>query len=138
MKALLSLLMLIVGVSVNAQVGTQFPDMETETSEEKKIKIPFDVKGKFTLVGLAYSRKSEEDLVTWFQPVYTTFIEDPGPMSFGYDVNVYFIPMFTGVNSAAAGNAKKRAISGIDPVLLPHLLFFKGDLKPYKKSLNLE
>jgi len=28
----------------------------------------------------------------------------------GYDVNVYFIPMFTGINAAATGTAKKKAV----------------------------
>ncbi len=26
----------------------------------------------------------------------------------GYDVNVYFVPMFTGVNAAATGNREKK------------------------------
>ena len=57
---------------------------------------------------------------------------------FGYDVNVYFVPMFTGVNAAATGTAKKKAAKDIDPQLLPYLLFYKGELKPYKEALDFE
>jgi hypothetical protein len=58
--------------------------------------------------------------------------------SFGYDVNVYFVPMFTGINAAASGTAKKKAIKNIDPQLLPNILFYKGELKTYKEALDFE
>ena len=57
---------------------------------------------------------------------------------FGYDVNVYFVPMFTGVNAAATGTAKRKAIKNVDPQLLPYILFYKGELKPYKEALDFE
>ena len=56
----------------------------------------------------------------------------------GYDVNVYFVPMFTGVNAAATGTAKKKAIKNVDPQLLPYILFYKGELKKYKEALDFE
>ena len=121
-------------------VGTVFPNMETETAEDKKVLLPESVKGKFTLIGLAFSKKSEDELNTWFQPVFGKFIQkSTGLMAnFGYDVNVYFVPMFTGINSAATGTAKKKALKNVDPQMLPFILFYKGDLKPYKQSLELE
>ena len=106
------------------------------------VTLPGDANGKYTLVGLAYSKKSEGDLDTWLQPVYNTFIHKPEGKtlfgSFAYDVNVYFIPMFTGVKAAAAGTAKKKAAEGVDEKLHGYLLFFKGKLKPYKESLGFE
>ncbi|MEJ2004493.1 MAG: hypothetical protein P8X57_05905, partial [Cyclobacteriaceae bacterium] len=120
--------------------GKSFPDMEAETIEDQVVSLPTDTQGKFTLLGLAYSKKSEDDLNTWFEPVYFKFIaENQGLFaSFGYDVNVFFIPMFTGVKAAAAGSAKKKAAENIDPRLLPHVLFYKGDLKTYKDALAFE
>lgn len=56
----------------------------------------------------------------------------------GYDVNVYFVPMFTGVNAAATGTAKRKALKNVDPQLLPYILFYKGELKPYKEALDFE
>jgi len=121
-------------------IGKMFPDMEAETVEDKKVKLPQDTKGKFTLVGLAYSKKSEDELNTWFNPIFSKFIQKTtGLMSgFGYDVNVYFVPMFTGVNAAAQGTAKKKAAKNIDPQLLPYVLFYKGELKSYKEALDFE
>jgi hypothetical protein len=121
-------------------IGKVFPGMTAETVEDKKINLPQDVAGKYTLIGLAYSKKSEDELNSWFQPVFERFVQkSTGLMSgFTYDVNVYFVPMFTGVNAAATGTAKKKAAKSIDPQLLPYILFYKGELKPYKEALDFE
>lgn len=121
-------------------VGKQFPDMTAETVEDKKVTLPGDVSGKFTLIGLAYSKKSEDELSSWFQPVFQRFIQkSKGLLSgFTYDVNVFFVPMFTGVNAAATGTAKKKAAKNMDPQLLPYVLFYKGELKTYKEALDFE
>ena len=123
-------------------VGKMFPSMETETHDDKVINLPEAGKGKYTLVGLAYSKKSEDDLNTWFNPIYQAFIhksEKPSMFSsWAYDVNVYFVPMFTGVKASASSTAKKQASENVDPKLLPHLLFYKGDLKTYKDALGFD
>ena len=141
MKSVLALVLLVGSFSLSAQVvGKMFPDMSAETVEDKKVNLPAETKGKYTLLGLAYSKKSEDELNSWFEPVFSKFIQkSKGLMSgFGYDVNVYFIPMFTGVNAAATGTAKKKALKNIDPQLLPYILFYKGELKTYKEALDFE
>lgn len=128
-------------LAAEAQViGKMFPSMEAETVEDKKVILPDNVKGKYTLLGLAYSKKSEDELNSWFQPVFQKFIQKNKGLfeNFGYDVNVYFVPMFTGVNAAATGTAKKKALKNIDPNLLPYILFYKGELKTYKEALDFE
>lgn len=121
-------------------VGKYFPTMEAETVEDVKVRLPEDVKGKYTLLGLAYSKKSEDELNTWYEPVITKFVQKAtGLMAgMGYDVNVYFVPMFTGINAAATGTAKKKALKSMDPQLLPYILFYKGELKAYKEALDFE
>lgn len=144
MKKALVIIFLMVGctgVGHTQVVGKTFPDMTAETVDDKKIELPQSVKGKYTLLGLAYSKKSEDELNSWFQPVFQKFIQkSKGSVfdSFAYDVNVYFIPMFTGVNAAATGTAKKKALKNVDPNLLPYILFYKGELKTYKEALDFE
>lgn len=141
MKKILILLVWLAGHQLYAQVvGKQFPVMEAETIEDKKVSLPNDTKGKYTLLGLAYSKKSEDELNSWFSPVFNKFVRKAEGMlaGMGYDVNVYFVPMFTGVNAAATGTAKKKALKNTDPQLLPYILFYKGDLKPYKEALDFE
>lgn len=140
----LAILIFVIGYtsapSLGQVVGKVFPDMTAETVEDKKVHLPESVKGKYTLIGLAYSKKSEGELNSWFQPVFGKFIQKANGLfsGFSYDVNVFFIPMFTGINAAATGTAKKKAAENIDPQLLPYLLFYKGDLKTYKNALDFE
>lgn len=139
----ISLIIVLLALSVvgSAQVvGKIFPEMVAETVEDKVVSLPNDTKGKYTLLGLAYSKKSEDELNGWFEPVFYKFIQKTtGLMAgFGYDVNVYFIPMFTGINAAATGTAKKKALKKVDPQLLPYILFYKGELKTYKDELDFE
>lgn len=142
MKKLFTIIILLATINLTqAQViGKIFPAMEAETVEDKKVSLPVDTKGKYTLVGLAYSKKSEDDLNGWFSPVYNKFVRKAEGMlaGMGYDVNVYFVPMFTGVNAAATGTAKKKALKNIDPMLLPYILFYRGELKTYKEALDFE
>jgi hypothetical protein len=141
-RVVLLFVLLSAGFAGMAQVvGKMFPQMEAETVEDKKVILPTDVKGKYTLLGLAYSKKAEDELNTWFSPVYEKFIRKTKGGLFddmGYDVNVYFVPMFTGVNAAATGTAKKKAIKNVDAELLPRILFYKGELKSYKDALDFE
>jgi hypothetical protein len=142
MKILVSFLFtLLLTLPAAAQVvGKMFPDMEAQTAEDKIVKLPQDVAGKYTLLGLAYSKKSEDELNSWFEPVFSKFIQKTqGLMAgMGYDVNVYFVPMFTGINAAATGTAKRKALKNVDPQLLPYILFYKGELKPYKEALDFD
>src|SRR4051812_849967 len=140
-KALIMMFWLAATSFSFAQVlGKMFPDMTAETVEDKKVNLPTDTKGKYTLLGLAYSKKSEDELNGWFNPIFSKFIQKTNGLmaGMGYDVNVYFVPMFTGVNAAATGTAKKKAIKNVDPQLLPYILFYKGELKAYKEALDFE
>lgn len=130
----------MIAATAFAQVGKAFPNLEGETVEDKKVVLPDAVKGKYTLLGLAYSKKSEDELNSWYQPVFEKFIQKSSGLlaDFSYDVNVYFVPMFTGINAAATGTAKRKAIKNVDPQLLPYILFYKGELKPYKETLDFE
>ena len=141
MKSFYIALFTVISACAQAQViGKTFPMMETENLSDQRIVLPDAVRGKYTLLGLAYSKKSEDELNSWFQPVFEKFIQKNKGLfeGFGYDVHVYFIPMFTGVNAAATGTAKKKAIQNVDPQLQPYILFYKGELKPYKEALDFE
>lgn len=141
MRIVIYLLALSSCFGIYAQVGSPFPDMEAESLTNQIVNIPGGVKGKYALIGLAYSKKSEKDLKTWFSPTYNQFIhksETPSLFSSSYDVNVFFVPMFTGAKRAAYKSVMKKVKKTIDPRLQPHVMFYKGDLKTYKKALNFK
>lgn len=140
--ALVTLTML--SASAVAQlVGTAFPTIEAETVEDKIITLPEDAQDRITLVAMAYSKKAEKDLNSWLSPLFNTFVQqkvsDGGLFgSFAYDVDVYIVPMFTGIKAAAEGTAKRKAAKNLDARLIPYVLFYKGKLKPYKKALEFD
>lgn len=119
-----------------AQVGKTFPELIGETLNDKKITIPTQTKGKYTIICMAYSSDSENDLKTWLNPAYNKFIAKTE--MFSYDVNLYFVPMFTGVNVAGANKAKKEILKDTDKELHPYVLFYTGGIDTYKKELGME
>ena len=116
--------------------------MEGERLDGSKITIPKDTKGKFTILAMAYSKKAEADLKTWNKPLYNKFIAKPDKNAVfafeTYDVNLFFVPMFTGIKQSASGNAKKKMKEDVDKKFHDHVLVFSGKLKDYKDKLGFE
>jgi hypothetical protein len=134
------LLISLVGIS-KAQVGNQFPEMEAESLTNEFVNLPKDISEKYSLIGLAYSKKAEDDLKGWFEPVYNQFIyknPNPGPFDFSFDVNVYFVPMFTGAKRPAYKKVMNKLKKTIDLRLQPNVLFYKGTLNEYKDALSFD
>jgi hypothetical protein len=125
-----------------SQAQTAFPAMECKSLDGKTIVLPKNNDGKMTVLGMAFSQKAEKELSTWFQPAYSTFIEkgDPNaviPMD-SYDVNCYFVPVFSGVLQAAAGKAEKKMKEGMDKSLQSNVLVFKGKADEIKSTLKID
>lgn len=135
---LILLLIQVADSHVFGQVGSSFPNMECTNLDDKAVQLPIATQGKYTLVGIAYSRKAEENLKTWFKPVFYKFIfkpENPPLFYEPYDVNLYFIPMFTGVSQATQGAARNKMRSQVDQKLHPYVLLYKGELARYRDAL---
>lgn len=125
-------------------VGTLFPGMECEDYNGKAVNLPVDTKGKYTLLCIAFSTAAEPDLKTWINPIYNKFIgkvdaskADVFDIHVDYDVNLYFIPMFTGFNKLASNASKDKIKSKTDKELYPYLLFYDGG-KTYKEELDFK
>ena len=139
MKTTLSLLIAIVlSSSLLAQEGKQFPSIETYDLNEQKIVIPEDSKGKFTLVGIAFSEDAQSDLYSWSQPVFSEFMDENNLSSLVYDPNVYLIVMFTGANRVAYNKAKKQITEGTDESLKDNVVLYKGKMEDYRKELGMK
>lgn len=94
--------------AVHAQTGSEFPELTGETLSEEVLTIPTDTRGKYTLVGLASSEKAEEFLRGWYEPVYNKFIAKTGMFDDMFDVNVFFVPMFSGSKKIGKGKVMKK------------------------------
>ncbi len=138
MKLLIVALSILSFVSLSAQVGEPFPALSGETLDEQVLTIPEDTEGKYTLVALASSEKAEEFLRGWYQPVYNRYIAQTGMFDDMFDVNVFFVPMFTGgqrIGKNKVMNSMKKESKSDE--LFPHVLFYEGDLKLYKQKLRM-
>lgn len=132
-----SLLILCLGITALAN-STKFPELTGETLSGTAISIPSGTSGKLTLVGMAYSKKSEGALKSWFTPLYDKFILKRGIFDADYDLNLYFVPMFSGLKKAAYESTLKKLKESNRKDLFDNILFYKGDLEPYKTDLKLE
>ena len=117
-------------------IGTVFPELTGTTLTDKKVTIPTDTKGKSTLIALAFSSDAEEELKTWAHPTYELFI-DPNQLQ-GYDINLYFIPIFSGAKAALAESAREKFKKENDPELHPYVLIYRGEVDKYKTALGMD
>lgn len=143
MKSSITGFVLLLGLSLTlkAQVGQPFPRLEGENLIHGMINLPEQTMGKFTLIGIALSKDSEEALKGWFDPVYQQLIKKPDANDLfanSYDLNVYFIPMFTGAKRPAYEAVMKKVEAEVDRQMHPHILFYKGSLKDYQSALGID
>ena len=125
-------------------VGKMFPNMQCEDYNGKKVNLPDDTKGKYTLLGMAFSKGAEDDLKTWINPMYNKFIVkrnskngDIFDVQYDYNINLFFVPMFTGLNQLTSKQSKEKIKTLTDKELYSYLLFYSGD-KTYKEELDFE
>ncbi|UZR94627.1 hypothetical protein [Chondrinema litorale] len=136
----LIVLSLLLPISVFAQNGKKFPSIEGETLKDRKVVLPQDTKGKYTLIAVAYSKKSDELLKGWYSPMYRTFVEPP-EVAFiptdDYDVNMYFVALLKGIYKVADNKISNKMKSGIDAKFHKNMVIYTGKINDYKKQLNL-
>lgn len=118
------------------QTRQPFPELEGELLEGGSIVLP-NTKDRPAVVGMAYSQKAEDDLKTWYQPMYDTFVLKRGIFDHIYNNDLYMIPMFTGTKKIAYEAAMKKMREENRPDLFPHIIFYKGSLEPFASVLRM-
>ena len=136
MKYLLILLLTAATLSTTAQ--QKFPSLTGEKLSGDQITLPEGVNDKVSIIGMAYSKKSEDMLKTWYTPMYDKFVLKRGIFDAQYDVNMLFVPMYTGTKKAAYNVSMKKMKESNRKDLYPYLLFYKGSLEPYVSELKME
>lgn len=117
-----------------------FPKMDCNKLSGGAFAVPDSIKNKkYTVVGIAFSKKAEQNLTTWFTPTYQSFIQKKKTLFADevYDVNTYFIAVITGANKAVADEAIKQLKANTPVELQPYVLTYVGEFASYKKILNI-
>lgn len=138
MNKLLFLLALSISLHSFSQEGTVFPEIEVEDLNGNTAVIPADTKGKFTLVGVAFSEDAQDDLYTWSQPVFSAFMDDNNLSSLVYDPHVKLILMFTGANQLVYNKAKEKINEGTDESLKDNVVLYRGKVEDYRDKLEMK
>ncbi|MCD6068437.1 MAG: hypothetical protein K0S33_3263 [Bacteroidetes bacterium] len=140
------ILCVCIALSINAFAqkakGKPFPDLTGETFAGKTVNLPKDTKGKFSLIGVCFSKDAEDDLKGWLNPVYNAFVMKKDTTQFmsmaeNYDAHFYFIPMLNKVNQIFEKGSKEKIRNGTDKGFWPYLLFYNGAIKPYKEDFEI-
>ncbi len=121
-----------------AQEKNPFPEIEVVDLNEEQLVLPKDSEGKFTLIGVAFSEKAQDDLYSWSQPVFSEFMDENNLSSLVYDPNVYLILMFTGANQVVYEKAKKQITEGTDESLKDNVVLYKGKMEDYRDQLDMK
>ncbi|MBL4710329.1 MAG: hypothetical protein JKY48_18010 [Flavobacteriales bacterium] len=121
-----------------SQKGQSFPEINVIDLNDKALAIPNDTKGKFSLIGLAFSEAAQQDLYSWSQPVFSEFMDENNLSSLVYDPNIHLILMFTGANQVAYKKAKKKIEEGTDESLKDNIVLYKGAMDDYRKKLKMK
>ena len=149
MKKISKLLIIVTLISVafkpeESVIGKMMPVMECEDFNGKKIALPTDTKDKYTLLGIVFSKDAETDLKSWMNPIYNRFIVKPDnksadvfAVSDGFDINMYFIPMFNGLNQITSKQSKEKIKSSTDKEWYPYILFYDSN-RSLKNELNID
>jgi len=137
---LASFFITVLSVSVAfAQMGKPFPNLPCKKLNEQAFPVPDSVKGKYTIIGIAFSKKAEESLKTWYEPAFQTFIQKKKTIfaEQTYNVNTYFIAVITGANKIAGDDIFKNINAQTQKELKPYVLTYIGEFASYKKTLNI-
>lgn len=124
-------LIILLPIITIAQTG-KFPSVETEKLNGDIIQVPDEFIGSYTLIGIGTSKRAEEDLRTWQVPVYNKFIAKTGLMDDMYNVDVCFLPLFTGLAKTAKNKVVKKLKEQNESVVYDHLYIYSGPREPFK------
>lgn len=114
-----------------------FPAIQGETAAGKEVVLVASTDHAFTIIGLAYSEKAKPLLEDWYEPAYLRFVAKHGLFASSYDCQVYFAPLFTGLNKAAYGPSINKFKKGAAPEVVDHVIFCKVDIDELKTTLGL-
>ncbi len=127
---------LLIAIDVSGQ--GRFPVMAGETAEGHAVSLPPSGGEGYAVIALAYGSGAQADLEAWYEPAYLRFVAKHGLFAGSYSCNVWFVPVFTGLNKAAYDPSMRKLLKSAEPEMVDHVLFFKGDFDPIQAQLGLK
>ena len=126
---------LVCGAQLSAQ--TTFPSIQGETTDGSEVTLPQASPEGFTIIAIAYGKKAQPILETWYGPAYSRFVNKQGLFAGSYHSDLFLVPMFVGLNKSAYGTSMNKLRKSADPDIARRVVFFKGDAKAVIDALGM-
>lgn len=112
-------------------IGMTFPELKAETLSGIDMKYPDDVKGKITLILIAFQRETQQKIDSWLRPFSKTFENDA-------TINFFEIPMLAGAWKLMSPIIDGGMRSGIPKQKHGNVTTFYGNVNKYCELLGIE
>lgn len=126
------------GTLSQAQAQRSFPAVSGERSDGTVVELPKASAGRYAIICLAYGQKAGPLLEEWYGPAYLRFIAKHGLFASEIDADVYFVPLFVGLNKAGYGPTMKKLREQGDPDVAKRVVFLKGDHDGLREALGMK
>ncbi|MCB9183765.1 MAG: hypothetical protein H6591_07585 [Flavobacteriales bacterium] len=134
-----TLFILALSVATCAAFAQQpFPAITGEFADGRVARLPAEGAKGYTIIALAFGQKAQPALEEWFEPAYLRFVEKHGLFATAYEAEVFFVPVFTGLNKAAYEPSMKRFRKSAAPGIVDRVLFVKAEFEAFKEALGLK
>ena len=128
---------ILLAFSASSYTQITIPEFTGSNLNNQKLNFPSDLNEKKTLMGFAFSKKSQDDIQSWAQPVYDEFIDKESLASLVYDVNVYLVIVL----SKSGNTFKEKVIRELKENILkefyPNIIICDADRKDIREELNI-
>ncbi|MFZ1693228.1 MAG: hypothetical protein WAT74_08540 [Flavobacteriales bacterium] len=134
----LSTFLLVAGLAHATLAQDRFPALQGERADGSAVELPGKPNTPFIVIGLACSQKAQPALEAWYEPAYLRFVAKHGLFANAYTTEVYFVPLFTGVNKAAYAPSLKKFRKSAEPEVADRVVFVKEDGDEVRQALGLK
>lgn len=118
-------------------LGQSFPKITTTDLNTNTIDLPTALQGKKSILFIALTKKAEDKLTDWYEPVYMLFLDESGFNAMAYDCNIRLLMLFTGPSVSMAETIKQGIVQATDPSMASLLLFSEGSMNNEFKELGI-
>ena len=111
-------------------INKVFPKLSAETLSKKAIEFPKDVKGKPTIIVIAFKREAQDQIDPWLAAISKKFKNK--------EINYYEIPMMSGGYKIISGIIDGGMRGGVPRALHDFVASYYGNLDNYISYLNIK
>lgn len=131
MRQALILFTLLIGFQC---AHAQWPALSFTDLSDNAVTLPAP---KAAIIGLAFSKKAQDDLTSWIEPLWQQLLDPSGTGSWVYDGEAYLVIAFTGAKKAALKKVREQIREATDNDFFARVLLYEGSMTDFE-SLDIQ